>query len=67
MVTRPIEAPQVTVEEYLHTAYEPDCDYVDGQIEERNLGEYDHANLQTALAVWLRTRAREWNIRVVVE
>jgi Uma2 family endonuclease len=31
------------------------------------LGEYDHANLQTALAVWFHTRQREWNIRVVVE
>ncbi|PWU00781.1 MAG: hypothetical protein C5B51_24370 [Terriglobia bacterium] len=33
----------VSVEEYLHTDYEPDCDYLDGVIEERNAGEKDHA------------------------
>lgn len=28
---------QISVEEYLHTVYRPDCDYVDGVVEERNL------------------------------
>jgi hypothetical protein len=31
----------VSVEEYFATSYRPDCDYVDGVIEERNLGEMD--------------------------
>ena len=39
----------ISVREYRHTSYSPDCDYVDGRIEERNLGEYDHALLQTLL------------------
>jgi hypothetical protein len=26
----------ISVSEYLHTSYQPDCDYVDGVIEERN-------------------------------
>jgi hypothetical protein len=29
----------VPVSEYLATAYRPDCDYVDGQLQKRNLGE----------------------------
>src|SRR5580704_12261637 len=29
----------ISVEEYLASSYKPDCDYVDGHIEERNLGE----------------------------
>jgi hypothetical protein len=29
------------------------------------LGEYDHANLQSALLAWFRFRQREWNIRAV--
>ena len=37
---------QISVEEYLHTAYRPDCDYVDGVVEERNLGERDHSWIQ---------------------
>jgi Uma2 family endonuclease len=36
----------VSVEEYLSSEYEPDCDYVDGQIEDRNVGEKDHSKLQ---------------------
>lgn len=43
----------VSVEEYLHTVYRPDCDYVDGVVEERNLGEIDHSYLQAALLFFL--------------
>ena len=34
------------VEEYLRTVFRPDCDYVDGEIVERNMGEKPHARLQ---------------------
>jgi len=37
----------VPVNEYLRKSYRPDRDYVDGEIQERNLGERDHADLQT--------------------
>jgi Uma2 family endonuclease len=36
----------ISVSEYLKTSYHPDCDYVDGRIEERNVGEHDHAAVQ---------------------
>lgn len=36
----------VPVQEYLNTLYRPDCDYVNGEILERNLGEWDHNKLQ---------------------
>jgi hypothetical protein len=51
----------VSMEEYLSSSYEPDCDYVDGVLEERNLGEYDHGNLQT-ISAYLKYRARSWNV-----
>jgi len=57
----------ISVEEYLATSYSPDAELIDGQLVERNLGEYDHANLQSALVTLLRNRAREWGIRAVVE
>jgi len=57
----------ISVEEYLATSYRPDCDYVDGRVQERNLGEFDHSSLQTAIAVYLGTRQKQWNITVVVE
>jgi Uma2 family endonuclease len=57
----------ISVEEYLATSYEPDREYVDGELVERNLGEYDHSNMQAALAASLWNRAREWNVRALVE
>ena len=39
----------VSVEEYLNTSYSPDCDYVDGEVLERNWGEWNHSELQLAL------------------
>lgn len=57
----------VSIEEYLSTSYRPDRDLVDGQLVERNVGEYDHSNLQGALITWFTNRRREWNIRVLPE
>jgi Uma2 family endonuclease len=37
----------VPVNEYLRKSYRPDRDYVDGEVRERNLGERDHADLQS--------------------
>ena len=60
-------SPMVSVEEYLRSAYEPDCDYVDGVVEERNLGEYEHGKIQTMLLRMLGNREVEWGIDVVAE
>jgi Uma2 family endonuclease len=57
----------ISVEEYLATSYSPDVEMLDGQLVERNLGEYDHANLQGALTAFLRARHSEWNIRALPE
>ena len=57
----------VTIEEYLSISYRPDCDYIDGEVQERNLGEFDHARLQTAIAIYFGARRKEWGIRVFAE
>jgi len=57
----------ISVNEYLHTSYHPDCDYVDGVIEERNLGELDHAEVQRELLLWLSRHEREWGVRTLPE
>jgi Uma2 family endonuclease len=61
------QATLISVEEYLATSYEPDRDYVDGRIEERNLGEFDHSSLQTNIAIYLGSRRKQLGITVVVE
>ena len=50
---------QVALEEYLSTVYEPDCDYVDGELEDRNAGEHDHSDLQSEIIHYFRNRRRE--------
>lgn len=57
----------ISVDEYLHTSYRPDCEYLDGILLERNLGEHDHSRLQTLLAIYLGSREKQWGIHVVVE
>jgi Uma2 family endonuclease len=49
----------IPVSEYLGSSYDPDCDYVDGQLQERNVGEQDHSDLQTRLAKLLGTDTNE--------
>src|SRR5271167_2384753 len=62
----PASAP-VSVEEYLHTSYDPDCDYVDGRVVERNLGELDHSDLQSELTFYFRLRRKTWGVHTFVE
>ena len=57
----------VPVEVYLRSSYEPDAEYVDGVIEARPMGEYDHAAWQEAILAYFREHRREWNIRVLPE
>ena len=57
----------ISVEQYLATSYRPDCDYVDGRIEERNLGEWDHSKLQAAIIAYFYQRRKSWNISVAPE
>jgi Uma2 family endonuclease len=60
-------ATQISVDEYLHTTYRPDCDYVDGQVLERNLGERDHSRPQMRLIMLFGVREKEWGIVVMPE
>jgi Uma2 family endonuclease len=58
---------QISVEEYLHTMYHPDCDYVDGVVEERNLGEVDHGLAQTRLAHFFMSLFRQTGLLPITE
>ena len=52
----------VPVEEYLHTTYDPDREYVDGQLVERHVGEHNHSRMQIMLGaeLYLREGARRF-------
>jgi Uma2 family endonuclease len=60
-------AAQISLETYLTTSYEPDVDYVDGVLEDRNVGEYDHNIVQRAIMIWFYLHERDWRIRSIQE
>jgi Putative restriction endonuclease len=43
----------IPVEEYLSTSYDPDVEYVDGVLEERNVGDWLHSLVQRNLILCL--------------
>jgi Uma2 family endonuclease len=53
---------QVSLADYLSMDHEPDCDYVDGELEERNVGEKDHSAVQAFFIKWLA--ANEENLKL---
>jgi len=57
---------QVSLEEYLRRDYEPDCDYVDGELEERNVGEKEHSVVQAFFA-WLFMQEKSWKLEAFPE
>ena len=57
----------IPVSEYLNTAYRPDVDYVEGELEERNLGERDHSDLQYFLAYFINSRSKQWQLQAKPE
>jgi Uma2 family endonuclease len=60
-------ATTISVSEYLNTSYRPDRDYVDGELLERNVGEFDHSRLQILVSGFLLNKEKEWGIIVVTE
>ena len=54
----------VSVDEYLHTVYEPDCDYVHGVLVDRNAGEKAHSIVlsETIFALAERRRGKDLSV-----
>jgi Uma2 family endonuclease len=67
MSTASAAAALVSIEEYLATSYEPDLEYVDGVLEEKNMGERDHGFLQAMVIAWFVSHRAEWKIDVIAE
>ena len=59
--------PQISIEEYLRTEYEPDCDYVDGVLEDRNVGKKRHSRTQKRLIEVLSPIAEQFGYEVLPE
>ncbi len=57
----------VPLEEYLHKSYEPDCEYLDGELVERNLGTNSHSRLQESIYSFFRHRRKAWGVTPMLE
>lgn len=57
----------IPLAQYLSSSYEPDCDYVDGEVEERNVGERTHARLQLKVGSYLLTHYEQAGFSVFTE
>jgi Uma2 family endonuclease len=55
-------ATSVPVSEYLGPRYRPDCEYVDGELQERNAGERPHNAVQFILARIFNSHLKDWKI-----
>jgi Uma2 family endonuclease len=54
--------------EYLHTSFEgADCEYLDGEVVERNMGELPHGRVQFTLARLIWEAGRSLGVQVVTE
>lgn len=60
-------ATPIPVSEYLNTTYRPDCDYVDGEVRERNMGEKPHGLLQGILFSIFQANRRIWGLLPLLE
>ena len=57
----------ISEETYRRTFYQPDCEYADGVLIERNAGEQDHSWLQGALTAYFFRSRKTWGIEVFPE
>jgi Uma2 family endonuclease len=58
----------ISVEDYLGSSFEDgDREYIDGELQEKNLGEVDHSDIQTLIAIWFHNHCKQIGLRPMVE
>lgn len=56
------QAPLITIEEYLRTSYRPDVEFIDGHLQEKSVGTWDHGFIQGLIFAWFLGHRQEWNV-----
>ena len=57
----------IPVDEYLRTSYRPDCDFIDGEVLERNVGKRRHGYAQAEIAAWFSHRRQTLHLQPITE
>ena len=60
-------AAPISIAEYLNSDYEPDAEYIDGVLEDRNVGQKKHSETQGLLIAYLLARKVQHRHRVLPE
>ena len=55
----------VQVDTYLRTMYRPDCDYIDGEVLQRNVGEIPHSRLLGYVVGFFVKNRAEWRLEAL--
>ncbi len=58
---------QINPDEYIGKSFHPDVDFVDGELQGRNLGELEHSEAQTAILEWFARYKTAWRIKPLGE
>ena len=56
----------ISENEYLNSSYEPDCEFVEGSLVERNAGDREHSLLMGVVAAQLYIHRRAFGYRVLI-
>ncbi len=62
MAAQAPQTPLITIEEYLRTSYRPDVEFLDGRLEEKSMGTWDHGFIQGLLFGWFLKHRQGWNV-----
>jgi Uma2 family endonuclease len=57
----------ISVDEYLRTSFHPDCDFVEGEVLERNVGKRRHGYAQAEIAAWFIHRRQALRLQSLTE
>jgi Uma2 family endonuclease len=57
----------IPVDEYLRTSFRPDCDFIEGEVLERNVGKRRHGYAQARIAAWFIHRQQTLRLESLTE
>ena len=57
----------ISVDEYLRTSFDPDCDFVEGEVLERNVGKRRHGYAQLRIGAWFVQRREALRLEALTE
>jgi Uma2 family endonuclease len=57
----------ISVDEYLRSSFHPDCDFIEGEVLERNVGKRRHGYAQTEIAAWFVSRRKALRLQPITE